>query len=656
MKTPFIYPALALLATLSLCSCKPTVKSLLAVDSLVPESLFSENEDIMKAEAQELIHHYLRTQDARATSPAHKLTMLHLAAFTHRYWLVEKLLAEGADPNAQALVHEQDEQGITHAVPGPTPAYLAVKAGQQRANKDALWVVRALVNAGADLNRTGKGILSACNRSWRFTELSDDALAVELIRLGARADDADATDIIAHNRDKALTALLATPEGKELVEEELAHLLYWAAVCFDGEEAELTCPRNLLQHFPTLPEWEAEEHTPLFILAKYHLQKKFTRDDHERIRDRYAAFMALMLQHGENPLRPDGEFRRSCAADYIAASPEMTKLLSERGYNISAPAHHFAAETLVEQLLDIPSAAISDAEVREQFDTLAGIFSSPTEAMFTTNLLYRQACRKALTLIARADAGRAEKVLLQHPAWRDTTVWEGEAHHGRGLLVALRENAGQYKLPADFLCESARLMDEAGRPGVAHAWRLLLADNPENDACIEKLCADDQPLPVRAAAMSCRLRRAGLPSLGTVGEWDSAGSRYVYSTNEPAQLALRVERSMYRLNKLHLLEKPESFFYESGDSPFRMEPDKDERAKSIAALREIGAPLAARLCGDTEPLEPAAGIAELEQRYGRAIAASIELELALALHIEANREAFEHPNADYVTKPHPGIK
>ncbi len=51
-------------------------------------------------------------QDARGTSPTHRITMPHVAALTHRLWLADQLLRQGADPNARML----SRSGVAHAL------------------------------------------------------------------------------------------------------------------------------------------------------------------------------------------------------------------------------------------------------------------------------------------------------------------------------------------------------------------------------------------------------------------------------------------------------------------------------------------------------------------------------------------------------------
>ncbi len=658
MKTHLFLPlltrrssALVLLMLLVLPACKPSVSSLLR-EPLVPEAIFQESDDSMNEEARGLIRHYLKTGDARYATSEHRLTMLHLAAMSHRYWLVEKLLAEGADPNAVALGKAHPETGERPAV--ATPATLAVAVVNTMSNEDALLIVKALMAAGGDINLplSEGSILSLC-QSGPYSDMKADAMALELIKLGARSQKKDIAQLLLHNVwPDSLEYFLNTPDGQEEFRQQARELLIWSAEHFRGKYHELRCAQHLYEHLHEPLTWEPGEHSPLFLLAKNILQN--TKEMRDCYADSCASYAALMLNKGEDALRPDGEFRRTCAADVLAASPSVLALLKEKGITITVPAHHFASDTLVEQLLDIPSDAIRNEEVLEQAEVLQSVFTAPTEAMFATNLLYRQASSRALTLLARATPTPSlQELLKQHPAWQKAQAsWEGEAHAARALLIALNENP-QFNMPADWLLESARQMDEAGRPDVAHAWRLLLAHNEDNEALIDSLCDLERtrgiPLPIRAAALSCKLKQNGLPTLYTL----SSCLNEQRNDHVPAiLLAMHATHKPCIVSKLDPLLMPERLFYQpDGSAGSCTLPNEEQKELIIDALRKIGAPLAARLCGDAQPMEPDEEVRQLAERHGIAVAASLELELALALYILENRDAFENPWRHTETAP-----
>ncbi len=491
----YLAPALLLL---SLPACKPSERTLHNLSA--EERIFCEEESL-SSEIRALVEHYLNTHEVNYATPEHGLTMLHLAAATQRFWLVEKLLAEGADPNVRMRQGEK-------RLPGDTPAILAVRAGQYGgSNRDALLIVRTLMAAGADINQRGHhddNILAACENENEFRGIeqeknSGEELMLELLKLGAEPDIENA--LHARNWPRAMEALLNSGAGDD-IRAAIPELLYVQAWLFSGYDAEaLASVRVLLEHADSVNERSDNGHTALWTLAR----KMLTTDPvEEAALRRQADFVIALLEKGADPLLPDGEFMESCAADFLAAHADMARLLSERHNHITPPPHHFDKETLVEQLLDIPTAAVRPAEAEAQYGLLATVLTAPTEAMRSYGNRYHEACAHALTLLHSVDAAHTRSLIMALPAWRDVSLWEGEVSAGRGLLYALMMNP-QVILPKDCLLESARAMNAAGKPALAHAFIRLLARDKSAGALLEQLCAEDTP-----PAPACR--RLELPT------------------------------------------------------------------------------------------------------------------------------------------------
>ncbi len=622
-------PILALLALLPLSSCKPSVKSLRHVS--VSQSTFREFDDDLNAEARSVVEHYLRTGEVNFASAKRGITMLHIAAASHRLWLVEELLAQGADPNARL------RQGEQRDVAGDTPAILAVRAGETETNKDALLIVKALLAKGANLNLQGRSsILSACSTDRHIDkrDISGEELMLELMALGAKRDTRAAFHAVTR-WPRALEALLNSAEGPEIVK-DMPDLLTACAVSFDGEEAELACAKILLRHTQSVNVLGASKHAPLGILAdsygRWREPIKKIRDCHKIEQQRFVDFFAALTDKGADPLLPDGLFRQSCAADKLALHAELLQELQKRGYNITPPPHLFTEEKLVDQLVDIPTPAIRAEEAVAQFGTIAKVFAAPTPAMLTHEY-YRSACAKALPLLHRADAAHTRALLMAQPAWKDVSVWQGEAQAARSLLYSLQENP-QIHLPAEWLVESARAMETAGRPRLAHAFIRLLSPDKSSAALINELCEEHTPLPLRAAAWSCRLEQDGLPALGDIQSWYNDRSLRNSGGYEILRRARNAEDSIGNLGNHIPMQTPERLFF---DSPATV----DEGEYVVKARHELNCPLAAHYCDaeDTPmPEELSAELREFMKQHGMAAAAALELELGIAQYLWQHRE------------------
>ncbi len=195
-------------------------------------------------------------------------------------------------------------------------------------------------------------------------------------------------------------------------------------------------------------------------------------------------------------------------------------------------------------------------------------------------------------------------------------------------------------------------MEQEGKPGVAHAFTRLLSRNESAGELIEQLCAEESPLPLRAAAWCCKLERAGegrkgLPSPGRVQRWlRDEHSLYNIDDEYPIpEAAYNADRSTERRRNLCVVI-PELLPYEHLQEDESLSDIKDyQRPPLQKGLQDIGAPLAAHFMGDVAPATLSPELSALRERYGIALAASLEMELALSLYIWENREVFRDPRA-----------
>ncbi len=621
-----IRPFLAALVLLPLLSaCKPSVKSLRHLSVEEDIILRGNAANAQNDEVRACVAHYLQTGDARYATPEHGITLLHIAAATHRLWLVEQLLAEGADPNARLSQ-------------GDTPAMLAVRAVGLQVSTDALLIIKALHAAGADLNLTaddGGSVLSACNgSSYALKDISGEELALAIMDMGAQGNTEAARNFAFQGWSTGLRRLLDSPQ-REAICRDMPQLLGLCAFHFQGKQGQLDCAALLLEHAEDVNASQPLKATPLFLLLQH--PQMFANDDSDELRQR-AEFLCMLLDQGANPYLLEGDFQQTCAADLLQQCPELLSQLKELGQDIPPPPHEFAAETLVEQLADIPAAAVDEAEIRAQFDTIAQLFTAPTEAMLAHGLTYRRACATALKLLCRADIARTEALLATLPAWQGAEAWQGEVHAANGLLHALQQTPA-VAIPGELLLTCARSLEAAGKPALAHALARLLGRDAAASERIVQLCeAADTPLSIRAAAWRCRAQAAGLPALGEVEAWMRDMPMNPFREISWAHNAETHNGSLIipapEGNPARLFFEVEVLGAEEGP---RYQQD---------ALLHVGAALAAHLRGEKAPADLDPQVAECQTRYGIVTAASFELEIALARYVLQHAELFRKLEAD----------
>ncbi len=593
---------------------------------------FNERTGVIGAEAHALGHRYREERNARAVSPTHRITPLHLAAAAQEPELVRQLLDEGADPNARMLSRPAEGCGLA---PGDTPLTLALRREAsfetQRDIEGAAAVVDALLRAGADISLTGHAgstPLALCAESYRFERgfdyatgdptLSGEDFALCLLAAGARGGQAEAELMLHNGWGRALGKMLELG----LVERPAALLrLCGSTFCNMSRQvhdmaAARACAAALVEHVPATVKNEL-----LAQLCCFEFDMWQRRRD-EAGRAEGAAFIALLLNHGADPYASGGAHRCSCAADYLAADADMRSRLDGKAAIPAPPAHKLEAGRLVMQLLDIPTQAFSEEEARAHVGLAASLLSWPTPAQLGAPEAYYQACARALALMLRGDDAAARELAPTLP-FRGAENWGAAPIHARGLLYAM-QRCQVPLLDADKLVEDARALLAAGHPEAAHALVRLLEYDPQADALIESLCAEGTPDALRAAAWTCKLHRAKLPALGMdeVRHCINSlpGDPFDNKQQPALKLALEAELSAFWADAGYALRQPERLFF-SGEGQACYELHDRQRE----ALRQLGAYKALALYHGESQDE---------------VAASLELEILLGQHIWRHRDSF----------------
>ncbi len=593
---------------------------------------FNEANGVIGAEARALAHHYVRTRDARAASATHRLTMLHLAAATHEVELVEQLLRDGADPNARML--SRPEKGGKLA-PGDTPLTLALRRPATHEPgfdiESAAVVVKILLRAGADAGLTGhagSSPLTLCAQHFPDEQgfdyhtgehkISGEELALHLLNGGARGGQKEAERLLHNGWALALGKMLELG-----MVERPAELLASCGklICDKNRHArDMVNTRNCV--IKLMGHVSAECKAELLATLCRHEQENAKDERSTYERKEAVTLIAQLLALRVDPLHPAGEHGRSCAADYIAADAYQCRQLEGMGVVLSEPpVHKLEANTLVMQLLDIPTMAFREEEAREHFGLLQTLLIWPTAAQLGAPESWHRACARALALMRRADDARVRELVPTLPLWAPEAWQQDKRAHARGLLYALQQSAVPL-MPADKLLEHARAMLAAGHADVAHAFICLMERDPQAEQVIENLCSEGSPEALRAAAWTCKLHRHKLPAPG--GElrpyFDQFGEAAPRDMTDALKLALRADNAFYWVDDNAALLQPERLIF-SGETQSYYEHYERHRS----AFRQLGAHKTLALYNSESQDE---------------VAASFELEILLGQHLWQHRHQF----------------
>ncbi len=302
---------------------------------------FNEPDGTINAEARALAHGYAETRDARACSPTHRITPLHLAAATQETELVQQLLRDGADPNARMLSRPE---GKTTLAPGDTPLTLALRreaTNERGLGMDGvLEVVDSLLRSGADARVAGHGgstPLALCAESFRFERGIDDEtggpapsgedIALRLLAAGAVGSQAEGGLFVRNGWDRALARLLELGmvefPGKLL--RQCGAVFWHKGRNASGMPGARACANRLMDYAPAAAKAEV-----LARLCRFEQEEGY-QPQSEGAREETAAFIGQLLARKVNPLHPAGEHGCSCAADYLAADADMCRRLAAMG-------------------------------------------------------------------------------------------------------------------------------------------------------------------------------------------------------------------------------------------------------------------------------------------------------------------------------------
>ena len=576
---------LAALAAAALAGCKPAATPMPPEQREHFESVYAPAESFCDAAAQ-LIRHYADTQ--QADFAIRGCSMLHLACMAHDEALVTKLIADGADVNANS---ELD-----------TPLACVIRGelrgtGSENDPESDTRLIELLLSHGAELNArmTGNGtaldVALMSNREDLFLYLLDK---------GATAGNINPLTAAA-----AMHWLEALPR---LVAEQALPPEALAEACGGTQEDDGTreeCLRLLLEAGAD-PNSRLADNTPALMLLAAELSTEEAAPDLPQL-------LTLLLEKGADATLKAEEpsyWAGLCAADLLATDPELAAELREQGYTIpEAPLLIREGETLA---CDIRRAALRRDENKAE---LLAPFADTLARALQQGSVRGELAAKAIVLLAEAAPERAARVVLTLPLWSELSLWEGD--DAPDIIRAIAKDTS-LQLPAEALLATARMLSQAGKGHEAAAVTELMERSPGVEPLLAELC-EGEDAAIRTAAWTVRLHRAGLPDAkaGNVAAW-----LHTHELNPAAMSASVVEA-------LHLTSLDEFWM---GDM------DTNEQQTLFLYMEDIGQKaIADRYRAIAKVLD---NPRELDRLTADSERWSWDLESAVARFIWENREAF----------------
>lgn len=578
---------LTALAAAALAGCKPAATPMPPEQREHFESVYVPAEDFCDAAAQ-LIRHYADTQ--QADFAVRGCSMLHLACMAHDEALVAKLIADGADVNA-----DSEELG--------TPLACVIRGelrgtGSENDPESDTRLIELLLSHGAELsvrmtgNCTALDVAIMSNREDLFLYLLDKGASAGNINPLTAAAAMHWTEVL-----RRLTA-----EKQALPPEALAEACRNAQ---DAEGSREECLRLLLETGAD-PNSRGEDNTPALVLLAAELSDEDADPELPQL-------LTLLLEKGADatlPAEEPSEWAGLCAADLLSADPELAAELREQGYTIpEVPLLIREGETLA---CDIRRAALRRDENKAE---LLAPFADTLARALQQGSVRGELAAEAICLLAEADAEHAARVVLTLPLWSELSLWESSDN--LFIIRAIAEDTA-LQLPAQALLATAHMLSQGGKAREAAAVTELMERSPDADPLLAELC-EGEDAAIRTAAWTVRLHRAGLPDAksGSVAEW-----LHAHELNPAAMSASVVEA-------LHLT---------SLDDFWMGEMDANEQQTLFLYMEDVGQKeVADRYRAMAKVLN---NPRELDRITADSDCWSWDLESAVARFIWENREAF----------------
>lgn len=460
-------------------------------------------EDEEWSEWNSLIRHFSRTADARYATPAHKLTMLHLACMLKKPELARCLLKDGADPHARTICDSGEM--------GDTPLSYAVASiySPETPAETTNLLLDTLLNAGASLK--AKAPMDTPLATAMLITCYHEEVFLHLLHRGMPTDASTAWGVAFKGWDKALRELL--DKGSPLNPALLPATASMGGSFFGGRQ--IACARLLLERGVPVDSEDAYGRTALFMTA-FCLKEL----DGAGRQDEAMEMLLLLLSHGADAFHcaeHDEEYPGFCAYDFLAEYPEILEKLSEAGYPLHAPKLQFrSGPALLGDVSRIAMRSLAPEEIAPHFETIASVLT-PSPAMQNMEI-YPEALCSAIRLLARADAARAARAIEAMPFWKDVRTW-GNSPVAEALVPTLQDTPSLV-MGKDFLIPLAKGMEQAGLHDEAAAITSLLGRCPDASAEIDTMCNRPE-WPLQAGAWQAKLIQAGLPLAtdGAVSSW-----------------------------------------------------------------------------------------------------------------------------------------
>lgn len=433
-----------------------------------------------------LLESYKKTGNPRlATEDG--TTLLHLACSAGHVGLVQHLLQQGADPNAQSSVYGWPIECLFD-IPRDKPA-------------ETRLMMNLLLVRGAKVEDYS-----------RFSENLDEDTYLYLLRQSWKGDTGHFAGALPAMNGWSVAFRTVLEKANDPTANEYKVLMH-ELVEGDGYGVNdgsryLDCAQLLVAKGGSVEQEDGNGTTPVMTAAKVAYFARQNGDWECRPSD----MLQMLLQHDANVYRcfdKDPDFPGYCAYDLLMANEQLMANLNALGYTFDAPPplDFTEGEALLRTVVRADMRCEAEESLRPAFGQIATLLS-PDEAM-KSHPDYPAALCSAVNLLMRADEVQGTAAVAAMPLWMDEDFWLNDSEVPLMVLHTLHANT--VALSPEVLLPLAQKAEAARRTIVAAELMELLAFSTVEDAVLERYTQDER-LALQAGAWQAVLLRKDIPA------------------------------------------------------------------------------------------------------------------------------------------------
>lgn len=423
-------------------------------------------------------------------------TMLHLACSAGHMGLIQHLLQQGADPNAESAVYGLPIVCLFD-IPRDKPA-------------ETRLMMNLLLTRGAKVADFS-----------RFSENLDEATYIYLLKQAWKGESGKNAGVLPAQNGWANALRYVLEKAGSPLPDEYKTLMHEVAAgdsyAQSTEQQYLDCAQLLVSMGVSIEQEDANGITPVMTAAKNALFARLNGDWECRPSD----ILQLLLQQNANVYRTfdqDPDFPGYCAYDLLMANAQLMANLNALGYTFDAPPplDFTEGEALLSTVIRADLRCEAEDSLRAAFGQIATLLS-PDEVM-KSHPDYPDALCCAINLLMRADEVQGTAAVAAMPLWMDEDFWLNDSEVPLMVLQTLHANT--VALAPEVLLPLAQKAEAAGRAMVAAELMELLAFSTVEDEVLERYTQDAR-LALQAGAWQAVLLRKGIPAAkrGRIDDW-----------------------------------------------------------------------------------------------------------------------------------------